>query len=79
MKKAGGSTLLKGTSTSDSRQASSRAQRALQDPKRPITAADLDVSRKPQGVKRGRENDAPAEVRGGLLPHGAPAPFGPSY
>ena len=67
MRKAGasGSTLLKGTSTSDSRQASSRAQRALQDKRTNITAADLD--RKPMGTKRSRENDVPAEVRGYFL------------
>jgi hypothetical protein len=58
----GGSTLTKGTSTSDSRQASSKAQRALQDKRAPITAADLE-GRKAMGTKRGRENDAPVEVR----------------
>ena len=61
MRKAGASsTLLKGTSTSTGREASSRAQRALQDKRAPITAADLD--RKPMGTKRGRENDAPMPV-----------------
>ena len=61
MRKAGASsTLLKGTSTSTGREASSRAQRAMQDKRAPITAADLD--RKPTGTKRGRENDAPVPV-----------------
>ena len=69
------STLLKGTSVSDSRRQGAQAQRALTDTRREIKPADL-AKAAAAGTKRSRENDiGDGGVRRTILPISTPNPL----